>query len=225
MARKAIILTSGGLDSATCLAIATSQGFSCYCLSFDYGQKSQAELNAAKTIARKHGANHRIIQLSLGELGGSALTDSEIAVPDYTGSKDIPITYVPARNTIFLSIALGFAEIIEANDIFCGICAVDYSGYPDCRPEYLAAFTKMAKLATKAGINGKPVQFHAPLLYLTKAETIKLGAQLGVDYSQTVSCYQATEQGEACGHCDSCTLRKQGFQSAEISDPTVYVNP
>lgn len=214
---------SGGLDSATCAAIAKQQGFACYGLSFDYDQRHRAELEAAKRIAATIPCErHQIVKLGIGELGGSALTDHKIAIPNYQKRNDIPITYVPARNTIFLSIALGWAEILGASDIFCGICAIDYSNYPDCRPEYLAAFNKMANLATKAGVTGQPIQFHAPLLYLTKAETIQLGAGLGVDYAKTISCYQADDNGLACGKCDSCAIRAKGFLAAGINDPTQY---
>ena len=223
MKKKAVILISGGLDSATCLAIAKSQGYECYCLSFDYGQKQRAELNAAKQLAKQFGAHaHQVVQIGLAEISQSALLNKDIAVPEHTGKDEIPTTYVPARNTIFLSIALGWAEVLNADAIFCGICAVDYSGYPDCRPEYIDAFASMARLATKIGISGQPIRFNTPLLYLTKAETIELGIQLGVDYSQTVSCYQADSDGLACGRCDSCTLRKKGFASANTTDPTRY---
>ena len=215
---------SGGLDSATCAAIAKSQGFECYGLSFDYGQRHRAELTAAKKLAKSIPCQqHQIININIGDLTGSALTDTEIEVPDYAKRDEIPVTYVPARNTIFLSIALGWAEVLGAFDIFCGICAIDYSNYPDCRPEYLSAFNKMANLATKTGVNQQPIQCHAPLLYLTKAETIKLGAQLGVNYADTVSCYAATDTGLACGRCDSCVIRAQGFANAGLVDPTYYI--
>ena len=216
---------SGGLDSATCAAIAKSQGFECYGLSFDYGQRHRAELTAAKKLAKSIPCQqHQIININIGDLKGSALTDTEIEVPDYAKRDEIPVTYVPARNTIFLSIALGWAEVLGAFDIFCGICAIDYSNYPDCRPEYLSAFNKMANLATKTGVNQQPIQCHAPLLYLTKAETIKLGAQLGVNYADTVSCYAATDTGLACGRCDSCVIRAQGFANAGLVDPTYYID-
>ncbi len=226
MSKKAVILLSGGLDSSTCLAIAHSQGFDCYPLSFHYGQTLSAELNAAKKIAAEFGAiEHRIVELNIGQFGGSALTDDAIDVPDYTGDKTIPVTYVPARNTTFLSIALGFAEVIGAYDIFAGLCCVDYSGYPDCRPEYIAAFQTMANLATKTGVENKPIQLHTPLLYLSKAETIQQGIKLGLDYAKTVSCYQAeVNTGKACGRCDSCSLRRQGFIEAGITDPTRYTS-
>ncbi len=222
--KKAIILLSGGMDSATCLAYAKSKNYECYALSFDYGQKNRAELNAAKKIAVHFKvARHEVINLSIGNLGGSALTDKKINVPDYTGKKEIPITYVPARNTVFLSIALGWAEIINADAIFIGVNAVDYSGYPDCRPEYIAAFQNMANLATKKGIKGEIIRIETPLIHLSKAETIRLGVKLGVDYALTVSCYRATEEGLACGNCDSCTYRKKGFSEASIKDCTHYL--
>lgn len=220
---KAVILVSGGLDSATCLAYAKQKGFDCYALSFDYGQRNRAELQAAKNVVKVLGAKeHRIISLALNELGGSALTDKNIEVPDYKGDHKIPSTYVPARNTIFLSIALGWAEVLDAHDIFTGVSAVDYSGYPDCRPEYIEAFQTMANLATKTGVEGNPISIHTPLIHLNKAETIELGLSLGVDYSITVTCYRANENGEACGQCDSCMLRKKGFEAAAVSDPTRY---
>ncbi len=223
--KKAIILISGGLDSTTVLAIAREQGFQCYCLSFDYGQRHAVELKAAMNIAKKmQVAEHRIIPLAIGELGGSALTDHSINVPAFSDSHHIPTTYVPARNTVFLSIALGWAEILGAYDIFTGICSIDYSHYPDCRPEFIEAFQQMANLATKTGIEGNPIRFHSPLLYLSKAEAIQIGYQLGVDYSLSISCYQANQQGEACGYCDSCTLRKKGFKEANIADPTRYAH-
>ncbi|KTC86933.1 7-cyano-7-deazaguanine synthase QueC [Legionella brunensis] len=221
--KKAVVLLSGGLDSATCLAIAKAEGFTCYTLSFMYGQRHTAELAAASRVATHlQAAEHRIINLDIGQFGGSALTDKAIAVPEYTGSKAIPITYVPARNTIFLAMALAFAETLEAHDIFIGASSIDYSGYPDCRPEFMTAFEKVANLATKAGVAGDEFKIHAPLQYLTKAETILKGSSLGVDYSLTVSCYQATETGKACGYCDSCTFRKQGFKTANLPDPTPY---
>ncbi len=222
--KKAVILISGGLDSATCAAIARHQGYICYALSFDYGQRHKVELEAAKRIAASiHCEQHQIITLGIGKLGGSALTDSKIEVPHQTSDYQIPVTYVPARNTIFLSIAVGWAEVIGALDIFCGISAVDYSHYPDCRPEYLTAFSKMAQLATGIAVeSGQLMQFHAPLLYLTKAETIQLGVRLGVDYAQTISCYQASTDGLACGKCASCIIRARAFQQAQIADPTQY---
>jgi 7-cyano-7-deazaguanine synthase len=220
---KAIILLSGGLDSTTCLAIAESQGFACYGLSFSYGQKHSSELEAAKKIAANAQVkDHKIIDLNLASFGGSALTDDAIDVPT-GGSEGIPSTYVPARNTAFLSIALAWAEVLQADKIFAGVNAVDYSGYPDCRPEYIQAFQAMADLATKAGIEGKGVKIETPLIDLTKVEIIRLGESLGVDYSQTVSCYQADEQGRACGECDSCLIRKAAFEQALDQDPTLYV--
>lgn len=222
--KKAVVLLSGGLDSTTCLALATSQGYACDALSVDYGQKHHAELDAAKKIAATfHVNHHEIITLSLGHLGGSALTDHTMTIPDYQGKTAIPVTYVPARNTIMLSIALGYAEIIDASTIFIGVSAVDYSGYPDCRPDYINAFSKMAALATKKGVEGNPIQIETPLIYLSKAQTIQLGISLGVDYSKTVSCYKATDEGLACGVCDSCCLRKKGFSDSGILDTTNYV--
>jgi len=222
--KKAVILLSGGLDSTTCLALARSEGYECYALSFDYGQKHNSELNAAKKISRQFNTKrHEIVTLSIGNLGGSALTDDNISVPDFNGSKEIPLTYVPARNTIMLSIALGWAEILDADNIYIGVSAVDYSGYPDCRPEYINAFREMANLATKKSIEGKPINIVTPLINLSKAETTKLGVSLGVDYSETVSCYKATDDGLACGKCDSCHLRKKGFEEANTPDPTRYI--
>lgn len=222
--KKAIILFSGGLDSTTCLAIAQSQGFECYALSFSYGQKHSSELEAAKKIAAAANIKlHKIIPLDLGGFGGSALTDENIEVPT-EASAGIPVTYVPARNTVFLSVALAWAEVLEAEAIFAGVNAVDYSGYPDCRPEYIDAFQAMADLATKAGIEGRGVKLQTPLIQLSKVEIIRLGNSLGVDYSQTVSCYQADEQGLACGQCDSCEIRQQAFIKAIDSDPTRYKN-
>jgi 7-cyano-7-deazaguanine synthase len=221
--KKSVVLCSGGLDSSTCLAIAHSEGYECHTISFDYGQKHRSELTASERLSKNMGASsHRVVSLGLGELGGSALTDRTISVPSYTGNSEIPITYVPARNTTFLSIALGYAEIINANAIFIGVSAVDYSGYPDCRPEYIAAFQALANLATKCGVEGHPILIKTPLLHLSKSETIQLGLSLGVDYSQTVSCYQADDQGRACGQCDSCHLRRAGFLSLNIPDPTKY---
>jgi 7-cyano-7-deazaguanine synthase len=222
MNKKAIILFSGGLDSTTCLAIAQSEGYDCYVLSFNYGQKHSSELEAAKNIAKAADIKvHKIIDLNLGSFGGSALTDDNIEVPTEESS-GIPITYVPARNTVFFSVALAWAEVLEADVIFAGVNAVDYSGYPDCRPEYIKAFQTMADLATKAGIEGRGVKLKTPLIHLTKVEIIKQGIALGVDYSQTVSCYQADSHGKACGVCDSCQIRKQAFQSAIKNDPTIY---
>lgn len=224
MNKKAVILLSGGLDSTTCLAIAKAQNFNCYAISFNYGQRQQAELNAAKKIAKAMGViEHRIIELPLNQFGGSALTDTTLDIPHFEKNrKEIPITYVPARNTIFLSIALGWAEVLNAYDIFYGANAVDYSGYADCRPEYVAAFEKLANLATKAGIEGQNFKIHTPLIHLTKAEIIQLGTKHNVNYGLTVSCYQADPEGKACGHCDSCMHRKQGFTEANIPDPTLY---
>lgn len=221
--KKAVILLSGGLDSSTCLALAKSKNYECYGLSFDYGQKHSFEIEAAKKIAKQlEVKEHKIISLSIGELGGSALTDKNITVPKYNDSTEIPITYVPARNTVFLSIALGYAEILGANDIFIGVSSVDYSGYPDCRPEFIDAFQRLANVATKAGIEGKNININAPLLYLSKAETVKMGIDLGVNYGLTVTCYQANDEGLACGECDSCILRQKGFRIAGIKDPTKY---
>ena len=220
--KRAVVLLSGGLDSATVLAMAREQGFECYALSVDYGQRHHAELAAAQKVARVLGAReHRVLTIDLTGFGGSALTDSSIAVPEQASS-GIPITYVPARNTIMLSLALAWAEVLQAQDIFFGVNAVDYSGYPDCRPEYVAAFERMANLATQAAVEGKPLTLHAPLLHLTKAEIIRQGVRLGVDYGLTVSCYQADDAGRACGRCDSCRLRREGFQSAGVPDSTRY---
>lgn len=225
MKKKAVVLMSGGLDSITCLAIAQDQGFECYTLSFNYGQRHVAELEAGKRIAKKyHVAAHKIITLGIGELKGSATTDETQIIPDYSGDHRIPVTYVPARNTVFLSIALGWAEILEAYVVFTGVSAVDYSGYPDCRPEYIAAFQQMANLATKTGVEGHPIIIHTPLLHLSKSATIQAGLRLGVDYADTVSCYRADSQGRACGRCDSCTLRSKGFQEAGVPDPTRYID-
>ena len=224
MTKKAVVLLSGGLDSATCLAIARSQGFECYCLSFNYGQRHCAELAAADRVVKALGAaKHRVLNFGLAQFGGSALTDTNIAVPTDGVQPGIPVTYVPARNTIMLSLALAWAEVLGSRDIFVGVNAVDYSGYPDCRPEYIAAFEQMANLATKAGVEGAKLHIHAPLIALSKAEIIRQGVTLGVDYGLTVSCYQADEQGRACGVCDSCRLRAEGFAAAGVSDPTTYV--
>lgn len=224
--RKAVILFSGGLDSTTVLALAKNQGFDCYPISFDYGQKHSAELIAAKKVAQYFDVKqHKIVAIPKDLFGPSALTDESISVPEYSdeNNAELPVTYVPARNTIFLSIALGYAETIGAHDIFLGVSHVDYSGYPDCRPEFIHAFEKLANLATKDGIEGKKYTIHAPLLKLSKGETIKLGVENGVDYALTISCYQADPStGAACGKCDSCTYRKKGFAEAKIKDPTLY---
>jgi 7-cyano-7-deazaguanine synthase len=223
--KKAVVLLSGGLDSATCLVTARQRGFETYCLSFDYGQRHNAELAAARRLAQTYGAaEHRVIKIDLTVFGGSALTDDQIAVPTDGVQKDvIPVTYVPARNTILLSYALAWAEVLKANDIFIGVNAVDYSGYPDCRPEYISAYQHMAHLATRAGVEGAPLAIHTPLIFLSKAEIIRAGSGLGLDYSLTVSCYQADEAGHACGVCDACRLRREGFAAAGIADPTRYV--
>ncbi|OBS10279.1 7-cyano-7-deazaguanine synthase QueC [Acidihalobacter prosperus] len=219
---KAVILLSGGLDSATVLAIARAAGFECYALSFDYGQRHAAELHAAHEVAMRGGAAaHRVIKLDLGAIGGSALTDASIDVPELPG-EGIPVTYVPARNTVFLSVALGWAEVLEAQDIFVGVNAVDYSGYPDCRPAFVESFERLANVATKAGVEGRRIHVHAPLIEDTKAEIIRRGMALGVDYAQTVSCYQADDAGRACGRCDACRLRAAGFDDAGVPDPTRY---
>ena len=219
----AVILLSGGLDSATTLAIARDAGFDCYCLSLDYGQRHSVELDAAARVAKSLGAReHRVVQLALSDFGGSALTDSNIAVPVDGVQSGIPVTYVPARNTIMLSLALAWAEVLGSRDIFVGVNAVDYSGYPDCRPEFISAFEALANLATKAAVEGAKLNIHAPLISLTKAEIIRRGSALGVDYGTTISCYKADAQGRACGVCDSCRLRKEGFAAAGLSDPTPY---
>lgn len=221
--KNAVVLLSGGLDSATTLAMARSQGFDCYCLSLDYGQRHRSELLAAARVAEALGASaQRTIKLDLTLFGGSALTDANIEVPS-APAPGIPVTYVPARNTIMLSLAMAWAEVLQSRDIFIGANAVDYSGYPDCRPEYIAAFQNMANLATKAALEGNPTTIHAPLIHLTKAEIIRQGVALGVDYALTVSCYQADAQGRACGRCDSCRLRKAGFEQAGVPDPTPYL--
>jgi 7-cyano-7-deazaguanine synthase len=219
---RAVVLVSGGLDSATVLAMAREQGFACHALSFDYGQRHRIELEAARRVAVSLGAvQHRVMPLDIGWMGGSALTDTALAVPTAPGA-GIPITYVPARNTIFLSIALGWAEVLGAHDIFIGANAVDYSGYPDCRPEFIAAFERLANLATRAGAEGQDFRVQAPLIHLTKAEIIAAGSRLGVDYGLTVSCYDPDADGRACGCCDSCRLRAQGFAAAGVPDPTRY---
>lgn len=221
--RPAVVLLSGGLDSATVLAMARAQGHDCHCLSVDYGQRHRAELVAAARVAKALGAaSHRTLTLDLRAFGGSALTDSAIDVPVDGVVPGIPVTYVPARNTIMLSLALAWAEVLGAQDIHCGVNAVDYSGYPDCRPEYIKAFEAMANLATKAAVEGARLTVHAPLIALTKAGIIRAGADLGVDYGLTVSCYQADDAGRACGVCDSCRLRREGFAAAGIADPTPY---
>jgi 7-cyano-7-deazaguanine synthase len=221
--KKAVVLLSGGLDSATTLAIARNRQFECYTLSVDYGQRHRSELEAAKKVAQSLGSHtHQIIKLDLTVFGGSALTDQSIEVPTAEASSDIPVTYVPARNTIMLSLALAWAETLDCQDIFTGVNAVDYSGYPDCRPEYIRAFENMANLATKAAIEGKKLIIHAPLMHLSKKEIIQMGLALGVDYSLTISCYQADELGRACGVCDSCRIRKAGFEATEKTDPTHY---
>lgn len=220
--RPAVILLSGGLDSATVLAIAREAGYACHTLSLDYGQRHNAELAAAARVARSLGAvEHRVMRLGLGDIGGSALTDDTIAVPEIP-SEGIPATYVPARNTVMLALALAWAEVLAARDIFIGVNAVDYSGYPDCRPEFIAAFERMANLATRAGVEGKQLRVHAPLQTLSKAQIVERGIELGVDYRQTVSCYQADSDGSACGVCDACRLRRQGFERAGVADPTLY---
>ena len=221
--KRAVVLLSGGLDSVTVLAYAKSQGYECHTLSFDYGQRHQVELQAAEKLAQLYGAaTHRVMQMNMAAIGGSALTDPSIEVPTSGVGKDIPVTYVPARNTIFLSYALGLAEVLNAQAIFIGVNAVDYSGYPDCRPEFIQAFEILANLATKTAIEGHKITVETPLINLTKAQIIQLGDSLGVDYAQTISCYQADSQGRACGVCDSCRLRKQGFEQAGLVDPTRY---
>lgn len=220
--KKAVVLLSGGLDSATLLALAAQQDYRCYALSFNYGQRHSAELKAAGIIASQFKAiEHKIVHIGLDSFGGSALTDAQIDVPEHP-TAGIPVTYVPARNTVFLAFALGWAEVLEADNIFIGVNAVDYSGYPDCRPEFIRAFQTLAQLATKAGVEGHPFTIHTPLIDLSKAEIIKLGVGLGVDYAETVSCYAADEQGQACGVCDSCRLRRAGFEGAGVQDPTRY---
>lgn len=222
MKDKAIVLLSGGLDSITVLSQAKLEGYTCYALSFDYGQRHNAELNAAMKIADEYQvAEHKIINLGLGSIGGSALTDEHISVPHLPQS-GIPVTYVPARNTVFLSFALGWAEVLGAHHIFIGVNAVDYSGYPDCRPEFIKAFQNLANLATKAGVEGNKITVHAPLIHLSKSEIILKGTANGVDYQQTVSCYSADSEGKACGECDACRLRKEGFLQAGVTDPTRY---
>lgn len=224
-APKAVVLSSGGLDSTTLLAMAREEGFSCYTLSFDYGQRHRAELLAAKRVSESFAdVEHKVVRLDLRSIGGSALTDDGIDVPEQA-SEGIPVTYVPARNTVFLSIALGWAEVLGAGDIFIGVNAVDYSGYPDCRPAFIDAFEQLANVATRAGVEGDRMRIRAPLLNLGKDAIIRRGMALGVDYSVTVSCYQATDTGEACGRCDSCRLRREGFEAAGLADPTRYRQP
>ncbi len=220
-AKRAVVLVSGGMDSAVTLALAREQGFACHALSVDYGQRHVSELQAAKRVAHAlEAVEHKTVHVDLRSIGGSALT-ADIAVPEHGGS-GIPITYVPARNTIMLSVALGWAEVLGAQDIFCGVNAVDYSGYPDCRPEFIAAFERLANLATKSGIEGTTMRIHAPLIRMSKAQIVAEGARLGVDFAATVSCYQADAEGCACGHCDACRLRAQGFSDAGVADPTRY---
>lgn len=221
---KAVVLLSGGMDSATVLALAQKQGFECYALSFNYGQRHRSELDAAKNLSRVFKVKeYRVVDLDLAAIGGSALTDTHIDVPE-EGSEGIPVTYVPARNTVFLSIALAWAEVLGAQDVFIGVNAVDYSGYPDCRPEYIQAFEEMANLATKAAVEGHKLKIHTPLIAMSKAEIIQAGADLGLDYGLTVTCYQADKAGRACGKCDACRLRAEGFIMAGIVDPTRYQN-
>lgn len=220
--KKAVVLLSGGLDSVTALAMAREQGFECYTLSFNYGQRHNSELTAARVLSSQNGAvEHKVIEIDLTAIGGSALTDNQIDVPE-TFEDGIPITYVPARNTIFLSIALGWAEVLSADAIFVGVNAVDYSGYPDCRPDFITAFEQLANVATKAGVEGNKLSVHAPLMSMTKADIIQQGLRLGIDYGQTISCYQADHDGKACGKCDSCRFRQQGFKQAGVTDPTRY---
>ncbi len=219
---KAVVLLSGGLDSATVLAMARAQGFACHALSLDYGQRHHAELAAARRVADALGVvEHKVLPLSLDAIGGSALTDSTIDVPA-AGGEGIPVTYVPARNTVFLALALGWAEVLGASDLFVGVNAVDYSGYPDCRPAFIEAFERLANLATRAGVEGERFRVHAPLIRMSKAEIIRAGVGLGVDYGLTVSCYQADADGTACGICDACRLRAEGFRTAMVADPTRY---
>jgi 7-cyano-7-deazaguanine synthase len=223
--RAAIVLVSGGLDSATVLASAREAGWRCHVLSFDYGQRHNAELDAARRVVDALGAiEHRVVGLDLGAIGGSALTDADIAVPE-AGSEGVPATYVPARNSVFLAVALGYAEVVGARDLFIGVNSVDYSGYPDCRPVFIEAFERLANVATQAGVEGETFHVHAPLMALSKADIIRLGARLGVDYARTVSCYQADDAGRACGHCDACELRRAGFRKAGVADPTRYLQP
>ena len=221
--KRAVVLVSGGMDSAVTLAMAREQGFTCHALSVAYGQRHVSELAAAEHAARTIGAvEHKVVNIDLRSIGGSALTADAIAVPEQA-SRGIPVTYVPARNTIMLSIALGWAEVLDANDIFCGVNAIDYSGYPDCRPEFIAAFQQLANLATQVGVEGATLRVHAPLIRLSKADIVREGLRLGVDFGATVSCYQADSEGRACGKCDACRLRAQGFAEAGVPDPTRYV--
>jgi len=222
--KRAVILVSGGLDSTTVLAMAKAAGYACYTLSFDYGQRHRAELFAAERVSAALGdVEHKVVKLNLDSIGGSALTDASIAVPE-AATEGIPITYVPARNTVFLAIALGWAEVLDASDIFIGVNAVDYSGYPDCRPEFISAFENVANLATRMGVEGQSLTVHAPLMSMGKDDIIRAGIELGVDYALTVSCYQATAEGLACSKCDSCRLRAQGFKDAGVEDPTHYLS-
>ncbi|MEO8443589.1 MAG: 7-cyano-7-deazaguanine synthase QueC [Gammaproteobacteria bacterium] len=220
---RAVVLLSGGMDSATCLALARRDGCECHTLSFDYGQRHRAELEAAARMAGRMGsAGHRVLTIGLGDIGGSALTDPLLTVPTGRPAGGIPVTYVPARNTVFLAFALGLAEVLDADRIYAGMNAVDYSGYPDCRPAYLEAFQQLADLATRRGVEGRPIVVHTPLLALSKAAIVNLGVELGVDFAATVSCYQAGDDGRACGNCDACRLRREGFSAAGVADPTRY---
>ncbi|MFP4611222.1 MAG: 7-cyano-7-deazaguanine synthase QueC [Thiohalophilus sp.] len=221
--KKAVVLVSGGLDSATTLALAREQGYACYAISFDYGQRHKCELDAARQVARALGVvEHKLLQLNMNDPGGSALTDENIEVPAEGVGEGIPVTYVPARNTVFLSLALGWAEVLDAEAIFIGVNAVDYSGYPDCRPEYIEAYQRLADLATRRGVEGRPIRIEAPLIHLSKAEIIREGTRLGIDYGLTMSCYAPGAQCRACGRCDACRLRQAGFAAAGIPDPTGY---
>jgi len=221
--KKAVVLVSGGLDSATALALAREQGYACYAISFDYGQRHKCELEAAQQVARSLGVvEHKLLQLNMNDLGGSALTDETIDVPNEGAGEGIPVTYVPARNTVFLSLALGWAEVLDADAIFIGVNAVDYSGYPDCRPEYIEAYQRLADLATRRGVEGRPIRIAAPLIHLSKAQIIREGTRLGVDYGLTTSCYAPDVQCHACGRCDACRLRQAGFAAAQVPDPTAY---
>lgn len=223
--KKAVIILSGGLDSTTCMAIAQAEAYECYALTFSYGQRHSAELLAAERVAKAFGVKqHKIVTLDVGLFANSALTDEAIEIPQYQQSDEIPVTYVPARNTIFLALALGYAESIDAKAIYIGASSVDFSHYPDCRPEFIAAFQNLANVGTKAGVEGDPIRIMAPLQNLSKVETVQLGIKHGVDYSLTVSCYKANEAGEACGQCDSCTFRKKGFMGAGVADPTRYID-